>query len=568
MVARPVTQSAVTWFSRLVEAERSGNVVNVQRILQSALAERHTDANLFNEGGNILLRLGDATSAAQWFDKALRAEPARLDFAINTAIALSSSEEHRAALECLLPFEKVGKASARYCSTRAKAYRGIRSLGEAAFWYDLALRLEPSRKIALHGRARTALERGEGDAVAWFDRALIENSGDPHLWLGKAQALAAAGEAESAREIAESLARQVPQMIDALAFLAQLRREAGEENFADHYDAAARAVPGDFTIVEAHLGLLAACEEYEKAAILAEQGSKRFSGHQLKCLQAGFLSASGKLEDATRIFSALDDWSHPCSLEKSRHALRCGDPKYAAALLDAVLKEDRWNQQAWALRLITWRLNHDARISWLLQDGALTQPVFLSDAEEIIGQTREVLDKLHDHSPFPVGQSLRGGTQTRGNLFDRFEEPIHRLKNAVETTFESWREALPPYDPDHPFLRQRNAVWQLEGSWSVRLQEGGDYHASHIHPQGLVSSALYLRVPDAVETDSDQAGWLELGRPPKDLECDLAPIAMIQPRVGLCALFPSFLYHGTRPFSAGGRMSVAFDISTLRHEPR
>jgi len=30
---------------------------------------------------------------------------------------------------------------------------------------------------------------------------------------------------------------------------------------------------------------------------------------------------------------------------------------------------------------------------------------------------------------------------------------------------------------------------------------------------------------------------------------------------GRLVLFPSYLYHGTRPFSAGERLSVAFDVS-------
>ncbi|MDQ3144496.1 MAG: 2OG-Fe(II) oxygenase family protein [Pseudomonadota bacterium] len=40
---------------------------------------------------------------------------------------------------------------------------------------------------------------------------------------------------------------------------------------------------------------------------------------------------------------------------------------------------------------------------------------------------------------------------------------------------------------------------------------------------------------------------------------ELEPIAAIAPAPGTLVLFPSFLYHGTRPFPAGERLSVAFD---------
>jgi hypothetical protein len=57
-----------------------------------------------------------------------------------------------------------------------------------------------------------------------------------------------------------------------------------------------------------------------------------------------------------------------------------------------------------------------------------------------------------------------------------------------------------------------------------------------------------------------QAGWLELGRPPPDLRLDLPPLYAIEPNPRQCALFPSTLYHGTRRFTAGRRMTVAIDI--------
>ncbi|MCY7338836.1 MAG: 2OG-Fe(II) oxygenase family protein, partial [Sphingomonas bacterium] len=83
----------------------------------------------------------------------------------------------------------------------------------------------------------------------------------------------------------------------------------------------------------------------------------------------------------------------------------------------------------------------------------------------------------------------------------------------------------------------------------------------HIHPLGLISSAAYFAVPPSAADPVERAGWLELGRPPLDLRLDLPPITTIEPRVGECVLFPSTLYHGTRPFPAGKRMSVAIDIN-------
>ena len=106
-------------------------------------------------------------------------------------------------------------------------------------------------------------------------------------------------------------------------------------------------------------------------------------------------------------------------------------------------------------------------------------------------------------------------------------------------------------------LRHRDKPVRISGSWSVRLM-GAGYHVPHVHPEGTVSSACYLRVPQTLNQDE---GRLELGRPPADLRLDLEPIQTIEPRLRRLVLFPSFLYHGTRSFSAGERMSVAFDVT-------
>jgi hypothetical protein len=96
-------------------------------------------------------------------------------------------------------------------------------------------------------------------------------------------------------------------------------------------------------------------------------------------------------------------------------------------------------------------------------------------------------------------------------------------------------------------------------SWSVRFT-GSGHHAAHFHPGGIFSSACYIVVPETVTDSQDQSGWLELGRPPTELGLDVPPIATFEPKPGRLVLFPSFLFHGTRPFSGRERLSVAFDL--------
>src|SRR5690606_36691363 len=138
------------------------------------------------------------------------------------AIALGRMERDREALDLLNRYRTAGEGDPRYCSARAKSERATGRLDAAAQWYERCLALAPTHVRALHGRARVALERGEGDAAALFERALAANQADPEAWLGFAEALDAAGEPGRARGIAEQLLAQAPHWIEALRLLAQL----------------------------------------------------------------------------------------------------------------------------------------------------------------------------------------------------------------------------------------------------------------------------------------------------------------------------------------------------------
>jgi hypothetical protein len=170
----------------------------------------------------------------------------------------------------------------------------------------------------------------------------------------------------------------------------------------------------------------------------------------------------------------------------------------------------------------------------------------------------QLLRRLHRTRAHPIGQSLRGGTQTRGRLFRRQEPEIAHLRDAIEQAVREHMRGLPAADPAHPLLRHRGRGAALAGSWSVRLQSHG-FHVSHIHPEGILSSACYISLPEGIG-GPEREGWLELGRPPAELGLPLEPLATIAPRPGRLALFPSYLFHGTRPFRDGERLTVAFDV--------
>jgi hypothetical protein len=220
------------------------------------------------------------------------------------------------------------------------------------------------------------------------------------------------------------------------------------------------------------------------------------------------------------------------------------------------------NYTIWALLELAWRITGNDRHQWLIDQPGLYGAVELDLGREQLRELAAVLRSLHLSSSQPLGQSVRGGTQTIGNLLTRSDSQIRMLVEALAAAIRQFHSQLPGADPRHPLLKHRNESITFGPSWSVRLT-GGGFHAAHFHAGGFLSSACYISLPEGMSANSEQEGWLEIGRPPPEMKIDLPPLASFEPKAGRLVLFPSFLFHGTRPFSSGERLTVAFDLVAL-----
>lgn len=538
-----------------------GDTAGALKLLETALQEHSDNAPLANSTGNLAMKLSDFPRAARHFGQAAELVPASLEYAINLAIALGAEDRHGKALTALEPLEREGMHDARYCSVRAGCARGAGDLAQAAKWYDRSIALNPSGAKALHGRARVALERGTSDAVQFFEHALSVNGRDAEAWFGLAEALDAAGERARARELAEQLVHQAPHWIAALRLLAQIRLAAGEADFTSHFAEAEKRAPDNPQIAREHIRVLEQHDLFADALENAQNAAHRFPDDEtLALLQASYAGIIGEDALAKSLFDGLALQNPDRWLLEARYLLGREDYDRCGALLDKVIASDPFHINTWALRDFLWRLTGDERGEWLHGQQGLVQMLELPDGEAVLRDSVPLLHSLHDGSAFPLGQSLRGGTQTRGGLFNRPEPELQRLHEVLLVALQNYQAALPAFDPQHPTLRLRDSGLVITGSWSVRLAGGGDFHAAHLHPEGVVSSALYCTLPDGLDDNEDHAGHIELGRPPPKLRIDLEPRYTLRPKVGHLALFPSTLYHGTRPFAVGERMTVAFDV--------
>lgn len=479
-----------------------------------------------------------------------RTDPDSLDDLARSALA--EGEEERALT--LLRAAAERNRSALLWQWTALLQRSLDQHADALACFERATRLDPANAGIAHGHARTALEAGV-DARDLFERArrLAPSSGP--VILGQAAARLATGEGQAAADELDAILEQSPAWIEGHEQLAQLRSLLGNGgSVTASLDRAVAAYPKDPQLWRALFDMHIRREDY--AALVKAVAEAPIADALRLPYQAIAAAETGEVDHADRMFAmqpGLGIW-------RIRHALRQGRIGAALALIDDELKTDG-AQAVWPYAATAWRMSDDRRAAWLDCDGALVRTVSLDGALRPLDDLAGHLRALHRARGTYLDQSVRGGTQTDGPLFSRIDPQIQTLRRAVVAAVRDYVSALPPPDADHPLLRhRRDRRIRFAGSWSVRLK-GQGHHSNHVHPMGWISSALYVALPEAMP---DQAGWLTLGQLPEQLDLALAPTQMIEPVPARLVLFPSWLWHGTRPFPEGERLTVAFDVAAPR----
>ena len=244
-------------------------------------------------------------------------------------------------------------------------------------------------------------------------------------------------------------------------------------------------------------------------------------------------------------------------------ALQGGDPQKAAAFLEEVVRADPHDHNGLARLSTAWRLLGEDRDEALMGYDDLVRifdleaPPGFSGMAAFNAELEGHLAGLHPRTREFLGQSLRGGTQTQGNLFDGGHALVDMLKARIDDAVARYIAELAA-DPRHPLRGRKRGGFAYSGSWSSRLADCG-FHVNHIHPMGWISSCYYVGLPSAVADEKTRQGWIKFGEP--DFDAGLPIRRAIQPQPGRLVLFPSYMWHGTIPFQgAEKRTTIAFDV--------
>lgn len=470
--------------------------------------------------------------------------------------------------ELLLPeARKLAESNPGHAQAQQLLGLTARACGDSALAlsaFKTAARLAPIDPLIAHSHARVALEAGMSSSELFAAAARLAPH-DGSVLLGQAAALLhECRPAESIVLLERALATN-PLWLDGHRSLAALRKQLGQDPSASLARALAKN-PGSPDLHHLAISLSLQSRDLDRASMALAAASTALGRPRWLRLLAGHVaSEQGALTEADEHFAA---GGAPQMVSEAwplaRHLLRSRQPGRAATLLEEWLGKGA-DQEIWPYLSLAWRLIGDRRAEWFEGDARLVGAYDIGLTPEELALLADHLRGLHFATSAPLDQSVRGGTQTDGNLLLRIETPIRNLRQRLLAIVERHIAQLPPFEEGHPTLPVNRAPVRVAGSWSVRL-DGAGFHTDHVHPRGWLSSALYIALPPTLgRGHADHAGWLSLGEA-RDIVPDLAPLQLIEPKPGRLVLFPSTMWHGTRPFPAGERLTIAFDIARPRQD--
>ncbi|MFN9104178.1 MAG: tetratricopeptide repeat protein [Betaproteobacteria bacterium] len=562
-------------------ARRLGDDAAAETCFRRSLAVQPAQPHVWNNLGNLLLAGARALEAEEALRQAVALQPAYADAHFNLSRALQRTARPRDAAASLArawqltttptpsmwQLKALIEADSGELGAAESTLRSALSQypGAAALWHNLAVTLQRGHRYA------EALRAHEQASVIGLDAADAHyNRGNTLQSLGRIDDALAAYQAALQREPLHPL---------ALHDLARLRWRLGHPDFDAETRRAVALAPQQATASGVLGQLFRQAGRFEEAvpcfreALRRDPSNPGFLDGLGSCLVRLGAVDTGLTSHREALAMAPTDPEILSNLCTS--LLVAGRPDEALAIACQACELAPAHQRALALRGLARRLlglpeTGASDLSAEVRRISLPAPPGWSDIRAFNQDLATELRILHGADRRqPIDQSLRGGTQTFGNLFASSLPAVTALKqsiaDAVTRTIATMPDAGDAAEP-HPYFRRRPAApdsWRFDTAWSSRLSQGG-FHTDHVHPHGWMSSVYYVHLPPGVDDQVRRQGWLRFGVPDfpiPGVPADSLVQHLVQPVEGLLVLFPSMRWHGTTPFDAvGERLTVAFDV--------
>lgn len=512
-----------------IAARDQGDWSRALTAVEAALKIKPRDAECLNTYGNLLAPINREFDAIAAYKLALEIAPnyvqpalalGQLHLIVKNPIqaadvfqtALSHNAEHPLLLKGLL-----------YALKDAQQF-------EVAS--DLLAKLPPSPDIALAAGIIAKARRQKPVAEANFLRALSHPPSSLSAFKNLVQMhWTDIGEGEdAAANLIHTFINDNPEAGLFYLFGAELLSEMGQEQAALDIIDRAEAKFGEITDTQS-----------VRAKVLVDAGH---GAAAFECANKALKSRAGDLAIMAQYIRA---------------ALMVGESELALQASKAAQQRQPKNQfliasEATALRAMGRDEDYDRLYNYdFVKAYDLVTPPEYNTQAEFLNQLKAALMQRHTHKAHPLGQSLRGGTQTSKDLRFANDRVIQDFFQALSAPMGEYIGAMPD-DDSHPLHRRKRKSYRLTGAWSIHLK-GEGFHVNHVHPKGWISSVFYVDVPKDTLARKDKAGWIAFGKPPFTVlgknGKPLGAAHMLAPVSGRLLLFPSYMWHGTVPLPEG-----------------
>ena len=546
-----------------------GRYSDAQVILKKLLRQVNITPQIMSLSGDINKSMGKLDTAVKDYRQAVAIAPQAPELHYNLALALFANSniiEARVALERAL---NIRPDYVKALVLLGRCLAATEQFDDAQQAFTKAIKIEPNNYLPHYRLGRLHVYKGNSAKATESLGASL----DINQQLMPAQEALIlnsiySGEHQTTADLIEASLRIAPNNESILAIATDWAIENKQDNPYHYYDKAWQNRPTANLFKDFINSLILSSDSSRAEILMADYEASIGKDLAWESAKLKILETQGHYEEMISLIKssprrskhqmynclahfALGHYGTSYDCAQKLHHSQPSNQYYLALLTTALrcLGDKRYDQLADYNKLIL-QANLDTQFE--------NSPRFRDFKTDLIAH----LNQLHVTRRAPLQQSVRGGTQTPGNLFAQSKSPlIHSLKHSIADVSQPFFSRLKSagLNESHPIITAFPDTPYFHASWSIRTAEGG-FHKSHIHSKGWYSSACYIDVPEVINDESD-AGYLVLGKPPFKTKDELEPDYSIKPKAGSLILFPSYVWHATQSYQGkGNRLVVAFDV--------
>ncbi|HEX5488149.1 MAG TPA: tetratricopeptide repeat protein [Rhodanobacteraceae bacterium] len=551
---------------------QTGDLARAQKELRICLRLRSDDVEAQILLGRTLSATGQAAEALRVLQEASGRDPANVAIACVVARAWLAQGRADEALRRLEAADReAAQGRAEFWMLLGHAQLGLGQPAATADAFREWVRLEPGNHEARMALAAALADAQRAtEAEAEIRRCIAAGVRSPGAGFILARALMGQGRLDEAEAHLREVVHVQPGHVTAQGNLAELvwMRSGDAGAACAELDSALRKLPHQHALRIAKARLLYSARQ-PQAALAEIDAGLALDGKAPALLTTAASIAIDfdgphALEYATRALAVAPD-DRDARVVLGNASLATGRAQVALEIAGALYRSDPCDGQAVAMQADALRMLGDPRYRKLLDFQHLVRaqridvPEGWPDLDAYLDDLATSVARSHNLEAHPIGNSLREGSQIPLSPQQSPFAAVRAFPRAIDRPIREYMQAI-GNGPD-PMRKRNTGRYGLSGMWSVRLRPNG-FHVNHYHPQGWISSACYLRLPPAVKQHQGE-GWLKFGEPAFPTNPPLEPEYFIRPEPGLLALFPSYMWHGTVPFSGtpdDSRLTIAFDV--------